>query len=109
LAACAHGLAPSSSGIEGRAMAGPTCPVERAGSPCPEQPVAHAVVSVRRDGREVSRFTTASDGTFTLALQPGEYELDPVGSRPPTGRPVTVVVRPGSYTRVDLQYDTGIR
>ena len=110
-AGCAHRSAPgASSGIEGRATAGPTCPVERVGSPCPEQTVAGAVVSVLRDGHEVTRFTTRADGSFRVALDPGTYELDPTSGRPfPIGGPVSVVVRAGSYTHVDLHYDTGIR
>jgi len=110
-AGCGHATTPaSSSGIEGRAIAGPTCPVQRVGSPCPERPVGDAVVFVERDGHQVARFTTDADGTFRVTLDPGTYTLVPASGRPfPIGRPVAVTVSAGSYAHVDLRYDTGIR
>jgi len=110
-AGCSRASSPaSSSGVEGRATAGPTCPVERAGSPCPERPVGGAVVFVQRDGHQVARFTTDADGMFRVALDPGTYTLVPASGRPfPIGRPVAVTVSAGSYAHVDLRYDTGIR
>src|SRR6266581_181331 len=35
-----------SSGIDGSALAGPQCPVERPDSPCPDRPVANAEIQV---------------------------------------------------------------
>jgi hypothetical protein len=54
--------------------------------------------------------TTAADGTYHLALQPGTYTVTPVvpGSAPPTAKPVTIEVGDSMQT-LDLVVDSGIR
>ena len=72
----AHGTpsADGTSGIEGRAVAGPTCPVEHVDSPCPDKPIA-ATVLVWNAGRTevVAKFATDESGAFRVELAPGEY------------------------------------
>jgi hypothetical protein len=117
LAACGAGAGPApasptpASGIEGRTQASPTCPVETQGSPCPARPISAALVVEDATTREVARFTSAADGSFRVALEPGAYTLaQPPGAHvPPTLKPVPVTVRAGQYTPVVLNFDTGIR
>ena len=102
------------SGIEGQALAGPTCPVERVGSPCPDRPVAGAVVNVWNAQRtkKVTTFTADDQGRFRVALAPGDYYLDPQrveNQQFPIPHPQSVTVREGAFTAVTIEYDTGIR
>ena len=102
--------------IHGIAVAGPTCPVEPA-SPvagqCAPRPVAGAVLVITdATGHEVTRVTTAGDGTFQTRVAAGAYTLtpQPVEGLMGTARPLDVVVSlttdAGSLT---IEYDTGIR
>jgi hypothetical protein len=115
LAACARG-GPSgpdrSSGIEGRVTIGPTCPVERPDSPCPDAPLV-ATVRVLSGSDVVATGRSASDGTFRIDVSPGTYTVaaEPTSSGGIAhGTPVDgVVVRAGTFTHVDLSIDSGIR
>jgi hypothetical protein len=95
-------------------MIGPSCAVVTQAHPCPDAPFA-ATVSVRDGaGKEVTKFTTGSDGRFRVELAPGTYTLvpinpNPIPSIPPTGREQTVTVTDGKLTPVLVQYDSGIR
>ncbi len=120
LAACASAGTPGStpvatnSGIEGKTLAGPTCPVERPESPCPDRPVPKAVVDVwdRQHSKKIVTFTTDDQGSFRVALNPGDYYLDPqrVDDQAfPIPHPQIVTVRKGAYTEITIEYDTGIR
>jgi hypothetical protein len=102
--------------VHGKAIAGPTCPVERA-SPLPGECAPRVVpgaVLVFTDsaGHEITRVTTTADGTFIVSLAAGSYTLTP---QPVTGllgvaQPTAVSVPPtGSVPDVIVQYDTGIR
>ena len=103
------------SGVNGVALAGPQCPVERLGSPCPDKPVANATINVRTADQQtnIASAQTDVDGRFRVAISPGEYYLDPQPpdpSRPyPIGAPQTVAVHDGEWTQVTVTYDTGIR
>jgi hypothetical protein len=111
LAACGgDGARDTASGIRGRALAGPQCPVEIVGTPCPDEPWQGTVVAI--EVQTGDRHTTESDadGRFELALGPGTYELTIASDGgPPTAKPQTVVVAAGAVTRVTLLVDTGIR
>ena len=100
------------SGVQGLVQVGPTCPVERLGSPCPPRPLAATVVARDGNGQEVGRAQSGADGHFTIGLQPGAYTL--VGltinaSGLPRPIPTTVTVVEGRYTSVTVEYDSGIR
>jgi hypothetical protein len=100
----------TNSGVEGVALAGPQCPVEIAGSPCPDKPIAIRVVVRDQTGSQVTVFETGADGTFRISLPPGRYSLsaaDPVAL--PFLRPTDVTVADGTYVWVELDVDTGIR
>ena len=101
-------------GIAGRAVAGPVCPVETVvGDPaCAPRPVSGAVISILDGaGMEVSRGTTAADGTFFVAVGAGDYTIRgaPVEGLMGEPPPVAVTVADGATSTVDLPYDTGIR
>ncbi len=100
---------PPGSGIRGRVLAGPACPVETEASPCPDLPW---VGKVRATG-EVGVFEVRTDpeGGFVLVVPPGTYLVHAVvpGNGPPTAVPETVRVRLGSFVEVTLHVDTGIR
>lgn len=115
LAGC--GAAGSSTGkvtVTGRAVAGPTCPVERPGDPaCAPRPVAGATIVVTTsNGAEVDRTRTAPDGTFTLLLPEGDLTLvpRPVEGLMGTADPIPLSVRLASPPApIEVRYDTGIR
>lgn len=98
------------SGIRGRVLAGPTCPVQRVGHPCvrPYQ----ATIAIRRGptSRLAATIRSSATGRFTVALAPGRYLLVPqTGRLYPRSPPQTATVRPHRYTSVLISYDTGIR
>jgi hypothetical protein len=99
------------SGIEGVAVADPQCPIVEPGAACPPAPVSREVAVVAEDGRELTRFRSADDGSFRVSLPPGAYTLREVvaGGQPPSLKPVSVTVPPGDYVHVVLLFDTGIR
>ena len=113
LAACgAQGAPPPGTGIQGIVEVGPTCPVERINSPCPPHPLAATIVVRDGSGAEVLRFNSGSDGRFKVELQPGTYAivgLTTGSSFLPRPIPTTATVVAGSYTTVNIEYDSGIR
>jgi hypothetical protein len=103
--------APPGTGIRGVVKLGPTCPVESLTSPCPDRPFQGDVRATAMDG-STTTVSTDAQGGFTMNLRAGTYvvvAVSPSGSGPPTPVPLTVQVRTGSYTRVTLEVDTGIR
>jgi len=99
-------------GVLGVVLAGPTCPVERAGqSPC-VRPVAGAtILALDSAQHEVGRAVTDTAGAYFLRLPPGTYQIVPQAVEGLMRAPAatTVTVADGAPTRLDLQYDTGIR
>jgi hypothetical protein len=108
--ACGRSSSPAAdAGIFGTVTAGPTCPVERQGSPCPPGVWTGEVEATAADGRT---FGTETDdrGNYSLSLAPGTYQVVAVTSGgPPFGKPTSVAVSSGPSQRVDLTVDTGIR
>ena len=79
LAACGDGPGDGdgASGVRGRALAGPQCPVEMADSPCPDLPWEGTVVATASDSGEAFTASTDADGRFELpGLPPGDYEVE---------------------------------
>ena len=100
--------------VSGVAQAGPVCPVERQppDPACADRPVAGAILVVTKDGDEVTRTTSAPDGTFHLRLAPGEYQLvpQPAQGLMGTAQPIALTVRSGEpVAPLVVAYDTGIR
>ena len=76
------------------------------------QPISKTVVVRDPTGHEIARFTSGADGTFRVVLNPGTYRLEEIvdlPDSPPSLKPVSVVVRPGTFTHLALIFDTGIR
>ena len=103
---------PTDSGITGKALVGPMCPVMIEGQECPAQPYQATITVNSPEGRKIVHFQTDEDGNFTIPIAPGEYILIP---EPPEGKPFpfadeqSFVVLPGEYTRLIVLYDSGIR
>ena len=103
---------PTDSGITGKVMLGPICPVMVEGQECPDQPYQATITVKDLNGREIVQFQTDEEGNFTVPLAPGEYILHP---ETPQGKPLPFAneqrftVLPGEYTSLIVQYDSGIR
>jgi hypothetical protein len=101
------------SGIQGRVLAGPTCPVEVETSPCPDRPVQATVrvLAASQGDPPVTTFRREEDGTFRVPLDPGDYLLvaEVAGTGALSARPVPVTVVQGAFAMVDVFLDTGIR
>jgi hypothetical protein len=109
LAGCAGTAVSPAGGVQGSVTAGPTCPVEIQGSPCPPQPWTGTVRATSAGG-SVTETVTDGHGHYTLHLPDGTYDVEPVvEGGPPTAKPVRVTVAGGAMQSLDLQVDTGIR
>ena len=101
--------------ITGIVTAGPVCPVvtDPPDPECEDRPVAGAEIVVRNGlGDEVARVRSADDGTFSISVATGSYELVPqsVEGLMGTAAPVRVTVVAGvPGERIEISYDTGIR
>ena len=104
------GAGDEASGIRGRALSGPQCPVEVQGSPCPDLPYEGTVIATDTQSGDEFTVETDSQGRFELPLEPGSYEVSIVSeSSPPSAKPQTVDVEPGAFTEIVVSVDTGIR
>lgn len=101
----------SGSGIMGRVMVGPTCPVVREGdTSCDDRPYqGDFIVKDATTLRVVSRFSTNLYGYFSVSLDPGTYRIESVQRIGISQQSHTVIVRSGVITQVTLTFDTGIR
>jgi hypothetical protein len=99
--------------LNGVVLAGPTCPVETADSPCPPRPVANRQVTIETTaGKIVATVTTDQQGHFSANLPPGTYvlRLVPDGGKLPIQRTLTVVtIVAGKTISIQIMLDTGIR
>jgi hypothetical protein len=95
--------------VRGAVTAGPTCPVEQAGHPCPPRPVSGAVSARRTDGTTRTA-TISKDGTYRVKVPAGTYALNvQTESRLPRCPPVKVVVSAGAAVQAKMFCDTVIR
>ncbi len=109
------GVAPAAvcqSGIAGRVILGPLCPVERPGMVC-SHPLAATLRIQRPDGSFVADVRSDAQGRFAVGVPQGSYIVLPLRLHPheslPYGRSVTVNVAAHGFTWIDVYYDTGIR
>ncbi|MFI5259408.1 MAG: carboxypeptidase-like regulatory domain-containing protein [Candidatus Limnocylindrales bacterium] len=101
-----------STGVRGTVLAGPTCPVERAGeSACVRAVAGATIVALASGGQEVGRAVSDDAGSYFLRLPPGNYRIVPQAVQGLMGvaAPTSVDVTAGSPVQLDLEYDTGIR
>jgi hypothetical protein len=108
LGGCGGSAGSADSGIRGRAVISPACPVE----PCDlvESPYEGSFV-VRNDGAVVAKVKTDGNGQFEVRLAPGAYVLQSEAEAEalPLLKPVDVTVREHEFTNVTLAFDSGIR
>jgi hypothetical protein len=98
--------------VRGTVLLGPMCPVEIAGSPCPDEPLAGVTVRAVFE-LDIVVATAESDvqGRFSFDLAPGAYVVLAVPEDVParTSTPVDVTVVAGETTEVTVPVDSGIR
>jgi hypothetical protein len=98
------------SGIRGKVVYGPTCPVERPGERCERPYDARLRIRARATKKIVTTVRSGEDGRFKVRLRPGRYVVEPVsGSRYPAADPVPATVHSHRFTRVTISFDSGIR
>ena len=108
LAGCSNGATAVDSGVQGSAIYGPTCPVQRVGGPSCERPYSGVIVFTR-NGHEIARVRSSRAGQFRIGLAPGTYTVSSNGSGLPFVKPFDVVVREHAYTTITDMFDSGIR
>lgn len=96
------------SGVTGTVLAGPTCPVETPESPCPDRPVADALVRAKGEGTTTTTRTDAF-GMFRLRLRPGLYALEATSDSVFGCEDERVRVVKRRFTEATINCDTGIR
>jgi hypothetical protein len=96
------------SGIRGKAIYGPTCPVQRVGGPSCERPYSGAIAITDSGGVALVVHSDA-EGSFSANLRPGKYTISSNGNGLPLVKPFDVVVRPHAYTTITVMFDSGIR
>jgi hypothetical protein len=99
-------------GIEGYVTIGPMCPgpVPAFGTQCPDQPYQATLIILDGDNNQITQIQSDIDGFFRITLEPGTYTIHPVpGKTFPNASDQSVKVMEGEYTRVLIQYDSGIR
>ena len=95
------------SGIHGVVLLGPTCNDPTAASPCLEAYSARLAI-FDLDGRLVGDVSSNPDGSFQLALPPGDYVIQPAaGGDPfPRAEAQNVTVLDSEMTQVEIDYET---
>lgn len=106
--------ATGSSGITGTVLLGPICPVQREppDPQCADKPYATSLVVTTVSGeRIIKEFKSDSNGTFRVAVPPGEYAVRSAATADTLPRcdEQLVVVRASEYTAITFRCDTGIR
>lgn len=98
------------SGIEGRVLIGPICPVVQEGQECPDQPYQATLTVNSPTGERIAQVQSDGNGQFRIPLAPGEYILHPESPNAlPFASEQTVRVEEGQFTQVIVSYDSGIR
>lgn len=100
--------------VNGQALLGPTCPVERIPPDpnCAPRPYQTSILAFKISDTSTPYMTTTSDasGTFALSLNPGAYVLRASGgSAYPRCSDTTIQVNAGETQNVVINCDTGIR
>jgi hypothetical protein len=118
LAGCGEqgpGTTRDQSGLAGRVSLGPQCPVATKNDPCADAPAAGSRVTVAKQlpgdsyagGEVVARTTTDSDGSYRVAVAPGDYVVTADAGM--SCELMDARVTAGVYSKVDIPCDTGIR
>ncbi len=101
------------SGIAGVVVIGPTCPVQKIPPDpnCADKPYQATINVKSADGtKQISSFTSGTDGKFSADLSPGTYLLAPASTNKyPRGVEQAVTVQSNKYTQITITFDSGIR
>ncbi|WP_183095153.1 carboxypeptidase-like regulatory domain-containing protein [Nocardioides stalactiti] len=103
------------SGITGRVLLGPRCPVETVTESCDDEPAVGVEVTVAEQppgeayvtGRVVARTTTDADGAYRVSVPPGTYVVTAEAGM--SCELMDARVEPDGYSTVEIPCDTGIR
>jgi hypothetical protein len=102
-----------SSGVTGVTDVDVGCPPAPDAGSCPRRPLAAQLRFVRQDhSRPDVVVRTGEDGTFTVDLPPGRYDVVPdntTGAPYPRAGPTAVEVRQGVVTTLTVAFDSGVR
>jgi hypothetical protein len=93
------------SGIAGRVVAWPVCPVETGEPQCAGRPIA-ARIAV--SGAADQTVEVGEDGLFQVTVPPGNYVLEATAEGMPC-KPVDIAVPSGEIVQAEIRCDTGIR
>ncbi len=108
-----HQNGSSKSGIEGTVTIGPTCPVQNVNdSNCADRPYKGLIHVMGANKAYVTQFQANAQGNFKIELEPGTYTIDPQSPMDnvlPRANPQDVTVVSGTFTIVNIQYDSEIR
>lgn len=110
LAACAASF-DAASGIKGVITISPSCAgATKSNEPC-VKPFANAPIRLKKtDGQIVSTVNSAADGKFEIQAGPGLYDLQiEIDGEYPRCETVTVKVKKGRLSEVNLECDSGMR
>lgn len=104
------------SGVFGKVLIGPTCPVVFPGQTgCEDKPLEAEIIVLASDNtRELGKFKSDAQGNYRIALPAGTYTLKPaprstqmtLGS---IGKPEIVTIEENQFIEINLYYDSGIR
>jgi hypothetical protein len=109
-AATESGSGSRGSGIYGRVLLGPPCPIALERPTCSDRPLrASFAVSRASGGKRVATVRSGQDGRFRRAIEPGIYRLNPRPTGRAIGTPVKVRVPAGQYVRVTIRYHANNR
>ena len=106
---------PATSGITGKVLLGPTCPVERIppDPACADKPYSsNFIVVPTLNPNAIVEFKSDAEGRFTLTLTPGDYIIKPLKGTnilPVCRDSETITVVANQYANVTIDCDTGIR
>lgn len=108
-----NNILPFDSGIMGKVLLGPVCPVVREGdTSCDDKPYVTTINIFNSRGIDspFSSVDSDKDGDYKVMLPPGDYTLRPTGGNifPRCGEQ-SVMVEPGVISEINLFCDTGIR
>jgi Carboxypeptidase regulatory-like domain len=112
-AACGSGqhaaTTTTTSELYGTITAGPSCPVEQVGNPCPPRPVSARVEIRNASSRVVAATTSGRDGRYSVRVPAGPYTVVVVTATMPSCPPQPVQARANAAVKADITCDSGIR
>lgn len=95
--------------VTGTVYSAPSCPLERANSPCPPRPVAGAAVVAFVGHRRRAATHTGGDGRFRLELSYGRYTIRATNVGPYASTASKTVDVSAVPISIEITVDSGIR